>query len=92
MVGLTFSEENLHTLRHVDPQEHVGIAYDRRKDCQKCGFENGILRKVFLAESLRPQVPLDHECTIEPSEYPQDDVEYDLEEMPRTIIAYFKHD
>jgi hypothetical protein len=67
IVIMSFSallEQNLHTFRHVNPEEHVGIADDCREYRQGDCFRDGIVSKKLLPEDLHFEVPLDNKGAV----------------------------
>lgn len=92
MSTLTFPEQNLHALRHVNAEEHVEITNHRRDSSQECSFCNGVLREIALPECLGAEVPFDNKLAVNTAKNANDDKENDLEEMPIPIVRDLEHD
>lgn len=92
MATLTFKEQNLHALCHIDAQKLVRIAKNCGKGRKQSGFQNGVLGKVSLAKGLRTKVPFDDQCSVETSKYTNNDIEDDFKEMPGSVVADREHD
>lgn len=92
MIAFALLEQYFHALRHVDPQEHVGVTNDRCHDCKNYCLSDGVRRQVLLAEDLHLQVPLYDEGAVEAAEDADDEVEEDLEEVPRAVVFDLEHD
>ena len=92
MPAFAFQKQNLHAFRHIDAQEHIWITNNGRDDCQQGSFQYWLAFKVFFAERLYSEIPLNDECAVKPSEHSNDEIEQDLKEVPRAIVFDLKHD
>jgi hypothetical protein len=88
----TLLEQNLHTLRHVDPEEHIGIADNRGKHRQRDCFSDGIVPEKLLPKDLHFEVPFDNKSAVKPTKDSNDDIEQNLKEVPAAIVFDLKHD
>lgn len=61
----TFAKENGHALRHVDPQEPIGVSNQSCERSKNDCFSHSVFRQVFLPKSSHLDVELDHQCTIQ---------------------------
>jgi hypothetical protein len=85
-------EQNLHAFRHVNPEEHVGVADDRREHRQGDCFCNGVVRKKLLPEDLHLEVPLYDKGAVKAAENSNDDIEQNLKKVPAAIVFDLEHD
>lgn len=92
MGSFTFSEENLHALGHIDPQEHIWVTNNGSDKSQNRCFPDWVLREILLTEGLDAQVPFDYKRTVEPTKNTKDDVKDDFKEVPVTVILDLEHD
>lgn len=88
---LALSKQNLHALRHVNSQKHVGVAYDTRDDGQDDSLSNRVRSKVLFAKDLHLEIPFDDKGAVKTAENTNDEVEDDLEKVPRTIVRNVEH-
>ena len=88
---LTFQEQNLHTLRHIDSQKHVRVAEQRRAGSQQGSLKNSIIRQVFLPERLSPEIPFDDKGAVEAAEDAEEDEDDDFEEVPGPVVTDGEH-
>lgn len=75
MATLTFPEEDLHALSHVDPEKLIRIADDCRQNGEEDRFRDLIITKVLLSEHLYSQVPLHDKRTVQATESSNDEIE-----------------
>jgi hypothetical protein len=85
-------EQNLHAFRHVNPEEHVGVADNCREHRQGDCFCDGVVREKLLPEDLHLEVPLDDEGAVKAAENSNDDIEQNLKKVPATIVFDLEHD
>ena len=62
--ALALPEQDLHTFRHVDPEESVEIAHDRSERCKTDRFEYAVVFKVFSPEGCDLEVELYHKDSV----------------------------
>ena len=92
LVALTLLKQYLHTLSHINPQEHVGVANHAGDDSESDSFCDGVCRKVLLAKYLHLEVPLDDESAVETTKDTNDDIEEGFEKVPRAVVGDVEHD
>ena len=92
VITFTFSEEDFHRFRHVDPEEHIWIAEKSRDTGEHSGLNNRVFSKVLFTKRLRSQIPLNYKCTVKTSEDAEHNEENQFEEVPCAIIFHLKHD
>lgn len=85
-------KQNLHALRHVNAQKHVGVADDGRHEREEGGLGDGVVFEVALAERLHAEVPFDDELAVESAKDAEEDEEDDFEKVPVAVVADLEHD
>jgi hypothetical protein len=82
VVSLALFEQNLHALRHVDPQKHIRIANNGRNNSQSDSLQDRVLRQILLPERLDAEIPLDDKGTVKPAKDADYQIEQNLKEVP----------